>query len=270
MDFFLDSGAFSAYTKGVEIDIKEYCDFIKEHQDIITHYGVLDVIGSAEGTLKNQQYMESKGLKPVPCFHYNEDVKYLQHYIENYDYLALGGMVPIHTNDLLPWLDKIFSNYICDKEGYPKVKIHGFGLTTTVLMLRYPWYSVDSTSWVMTGRFGAILMPRIKNGEWDWLDNPLKVDVSYKSSSLKDVDKHYFTMPIEQQAVVDKYLKDIGYCIGKSEFNENKEETIVEVGVSNTYQKRDEVNIIYYRELENHFKPYPWQFKVKHSGGLFR
>jgi hypothetical protein len=269
MDFFLDSGAFSAYTKGVEIDIKEYCDFIKEHQDIITHYAVLDVIGSAEGTLKNQQFMEEQGLHPVPCYHYGEDTKYLEHYVANYDYVAIGGMVPVSTKDLLPWLDRIFAKHICNDDGYPRCKTHGFGLTTISLMVRYPWYSVDSTSWVMTGRFGAIFVPRRKQGKWSWLDVPLKINVSSQSPKLKEEGKHYQTMNDSEKAVVDLWLQECGYVIGKSTF-ENGEETIIEEGVSNKYQMRDQMNIIYFRELENHFKPYPWKFKTKHSGGLFR
>ena len=55
--------------------------------------------------------------------------------------LLLVVMVPVSTKDLLPWLDRIFSTYICDDKGFPKVKTHGFGLTTS-LMIRYPWYSV--------------------------------------------------------------------------------------------------------------------------------
>ena len=75
VDLFLDSGAFSAMTQGVKIDIYEYIDFIKEHEDVLEVYANLDVIGSAEGTWKNQMIMEEAGLKPLPVFHYGEDEK---------------------------------------------------------------------------------------------------------------------------------------------------------------------------------------------------
>ena len=35
ISLFLDSGAFSAFTKGVKIDIQEYIGFIKKHQKYI-------------------------------------------------------------------------------------------------------------------------------------------------------------------------------------------------------------------------------------------
>ena len=48
VELFLDSGAFSAFTQKVTIDIQEYIAFIKEHEDIIDVYANLDVIGMPE------------------------------------------------------------------------------------------------------------------------------------------------------------------------------------------------------------------------------
>jgi hypothetical protein len=140
VNLFLDSGAFSAFTKGATIDIQEYIAFIKENLDVIETYANLDVIGDPAGTLNNQKIMEASGLKPLPCFHYGEDIDYLEYYLSKYDYLALGGMVPISTGDLIPWLDSLFGEYICGPDGMPRIKIHGFGLTSLKLMMRYPWY----------------------------------------------------------------------------------------------------------------------------------
>lgn len=141
VDIFLDSGAFSAFTQGVNIDIQEYIDFIKTHQDHLTVYANLDVIGSPEGTWKNQRRMEKAGLMPLPCFHYGEDPKWLVMYLSRgYEYIALGGMVPISTPDLKIWLDDIWKNYLTDAEGMPIIKVHGFGLTSNSLMRRYPWF----------------------------------------------------------------------------------------------------------------------------------
>lgn len=142
---FIDSGAFSAFTRGITIDIDEYCNWIKAN-DWITQYSVLDCIGDAEGTLKNQKYMEEMGTNPIPCFHANEDLKYLEYYCENYDYISLGGLV-FYSRDrktLIRILDEMFSIV---KKYWPK-KIHGFGMTGIPILERYPFYSVDSTSWL--------------------------------------------------------------------------------------------------------------------------
>jgi len=60
--YFLDSGAFSAFTKNVSIDISDYIKFIKDNKNIFKNYAVLDVIGDAKETLKNQIIMEKQGL----------------------------------------------------------------------------------------------------------------------------------------------------------------------------------------------------------------
>lgn len=141
VELFLDSGAFSAESQKVHIDINEYIDFIKEHEEVIDVYANLDVIGNAEATWKNQMIMEKAGLKPLPVFHYGEDLKWLKKLLDKgYSYISLGGMVPISTKDLFHWLDDLFSNYLTDHSGMPIVKVHGFGLTVLRLMLRYPWY----------------------------------------------------------------------------------------------------------------------------------
>ncbi len=288
IDLFLDSGAFSAFTQGIQIDIQEYIDFIKEHEDVLDVYANLDVIGSAEGTWKNQRIMERAGLNPLPCFHYGEDLKWLKRYINKYEYIALGGMVPISTPQLAIWLDDIFSQYICDEEGMPKVKIHGFGLTSLKLLLRYPWYSVDSTSWVVTGRMGSILVPKRINGQWDFLKEPYKITMSSRSPNKKKGEYIEALSPTIKKLVLD-YIEELGHSLGKSSFRPEsidykleegekwgskpgKETRIVETiekeGLSNHYRFRDEANIHYFLEMEKQMPEWPIPFKIKTKRGL--
>ncbi|GAI85302.1 unnamed protein product, partial [marine sediment metagenome] len=234
ISLFIDSGAFSAFTKKVKIDIQEYIKFIKDNVNCIEVYANLDVIGSAEGTLKNQEIMEKAGLNPLPCFHYGEDIKYLEHYISKYEYIALGGMVPISTKDLSVWLDWIFPEYLCDKKGMPKVKVHGFGMTALKLMLRYPWYSVDSTSWVVAARLGQIYIPKIKSGKYDYKASPWKVIVSEKSPNMKEEGKHFHSFSKLEREMIINYLGEKSYTVEDLQ----------------DYKKRDELNIIYYLDLE--------------------
>ena len=141
---FLDSGGFSAFTQGVEIDLDKYIEFIRRFEDILTVYANLDVIGDAAGTQRNQAYMEKRGLRPLPAFHFGSDLKVLKRMADKYDYLALGGLVPLAMSPrkLMGWLDRCFS-VIRDQ-----AKVHGFGMTGIPMLKRYPWYSVDSMSWL--------------------------------------------------------------------------------------------------------------------------
>jgi len=290
VNLFLDSGAFSAWSKGINIDIKDYINFIKEYEKYLEVYSVLDHIGDSELTLKNQKIMEKAGLSPLPCFHYGSDKKHLQYYVDNYEYIALGGMVPISSKNLTTWLDTLFSNFICDKNGIPKVKVHGFGLTSLALMLRYPWYSVDSTSWVMTSRFGSVYIPKIREGKYIYDESNWKVCVSDRSPSIKEAGKHITSFSPPEKKIIKQYFKERGYKLGKSEFFERPKdyelqedekfiskadkngirevEKIIETGLCNDYKLRDEMNIIYFLDLEKSIPEWPWPYKKKSMKGF--
>lgn len=266
ISLFLDSGAYSAMTQGVSIDIDEYISFIKKNKKYIDVYACLDVIGDPKQTYKNQLYMESKGLKPLIAFHRGEDYKWLQKYIDKYDYVALGGLAGKgdSVQNLQRHLDKCFE-MICDpKTGMPKLKIHGFGVTSVRILVRYPWYSVDSTSWVLSGRFGGVLVPKKKNGKYDFYQTPHKIDVSDKSSSIQTKGKHITTFsPVEKKAIL-KYFKEKGYSLGKSE----RDGTAIKPGLCNDYKLRDELNIIYYLDLEEALPKWPWAWKPQKPKGF--
>lgn len=206
---FLDSGAFSAFTKGVKVDIKAYCRYIQQNADIIKTIdgnvcaSVLDAIGDAQGTYENQMAMEKLGVRPLPCFHYNEDTAYLDWYVANYDHITLGGMVPISTPQLLHWLDRIWENHLIDGAGRPKIKVHAFGVTTPVLMRRYPWYSVDSSSWVQMAATGNIFI------------NDRALSISDRSPSRKMANQHFDNMVEAHQEAISTIVEQRGFTIDR-------------------------------------------------------
>ena len=300
VNLFLDSGAFSAWAQGVEVDIQAYIAFIKDNLDVIEVYANLDVIGiggkqpnelTAQKTLENQRIMEAAGLKPLPCFHFGEPLSYLEYYVENYDYLALG-VAGNSGLKLIPWLDVCFGDFICGKDGFPKIKVHGFAVTSLRVMLRYPWYSVDSTSWILTGRMGAIYVPQYRGGQWTHAEHSGKIMVSTRSPGLKDAGRHIDTLSPRQRGIVLDYIRSKGYELGQSRFErvpqsheltederwaEKKPkdkkatrllEVIVEPGIANRYQLRDEMNIRYFQDLERSMPEWPWPFRGRRMGGL--
>lgn len=197
---FLDSGAFSAFTLNKKVDIHAYCRYIHENADIIEVASVLDGIGDPQKTYENQVYMESLGVRPLPCFHYGEDERYLEYYLSRYEYITIGGMVPISNNQLFYWLDRIWERYLCDSAGRPRLKVHGFGLTSAPLMERYPWYSVDSSSWVQIGAHGNIFMPEFGT-----------LAFSTQSPNAKVENQHIDTLPPIMREAVERRLIEQGY-----------------------------------------------------------
>lgn len=156
-ELFLDSGAFSAFTQKKHIDIDEYIAFIKRNQCEI--YAGLDVIGDAQKTEKNINYMKEKGLRPIPTFHKTSERYWIHKILDSdFDYIALGGMAGIDKNVLANeiWLDKVWNDILIRR---PDIKVHGFGMTTFKLIKRYPWYSIDSTTWNVARKFGEGFTP---------------------------------------------------------------------------------------------------------------
>lgn len=198
---FLDSGAFSAYMLGAEIDLDAYVYYIKQNQDILEQFSVLDGIGDAKKTYENQMYMERNGVRPIPCFHYGEDESWLLHYLQSYDYISLGGMVPVSKPQLVQWLDRIWHDYLTDEDGRAKVRVHGFGLTKLDLMWRYPWHSVDSTSWLMAGNNGLLILP----------PDARKFPVSHDSPSRHKQGAHFDTISEPEQWAVYNIVNDRGF-----------------------------------------------------------
>lgn len=196
---FLDSGAFSAFTQGIEVNMEGYCEYCRTNADIIHVASVLDGIGDPLKTYQNQMKMHELGVNALPCFHYGEDERYLDFYIEHYDYITLGGMVPISTPQLKLWLDRLWEDHLTHPDGTPKIKVHGFGLTSLPLMVRYPWYSVDSSTWVQWAANGMLLVPGIG-----------QVNMSEKSSSRKIEGQHFDNYPKMQQDAIRGIIEGFG------------------------------------------------------------
>lgn len=157
-NIFLDSGAFSAANSGKTIVLGEYIKFIHEVKNYISEYAGLDVIGNPEATKKNIEDMEKEGLSPIPTFHIGSNMRFLYEMIGAYKHIALGGMAGanVSQNDMFVFLDRVFNEIY---KQYTDIKVHGFACSGFKIMKNYPWYSVDSTSWL-----GAVIFARPING----------------------------------------------------------------------------------------------------------
>lgn len=150
---FADSGAFSAMSVGADVQLHEYVAWLNRWQHLFTTYVNLDVIGDPVATWENQQRMEDQGLHPVPVFHGGSPWEFLERYLERgYPYIALGGMVGTAG---VPALLRHATRCFRMAEGTGAV-FHGFGMTKLPLLAALPWYSVDSSSWGASYRYGTV------------------------------------------------------------------------------------------------------------------
>jgi len=272
---YIDSGAWSAYTQKQTIDIDAYIEYLQENAKYIDYYFNLDVIGDPVASLKNFLYMKRKGMDPIPVYHALEEktspLKFLYHYMDHTDYIAIGAIAKMNMSRRIQLLDITWADHLTYDDGMPKVKVHGLGMTSHLLMLRYPFYSVDSTSWVMYGRYGGILVPPYDSKQqiYRYDKNVQKVFISQRSPSKMMDMKHFDTYHDEEQLNILRYIEQKGYKIGSSVYSKKKKKEIVrEEGLSNNHILRDSFNRMYYIEFAKTIPEWPWSFKSR-PGTIF-
>jgi hypothetical protein len=154
-NIFLDSGGFSARIKGAVISVDEYGKYIlKNGYNLNSNlvYANLDQ-KETKDTLENQKKLEEMGLKPIPVYHFSEygsgNKQLLLDYLSNHDYIAIGGVAATNLSkaQVKSYLSFVF------KETKANKKVHGFGMSSFVLLKDYPFYSVDSTTWLSANMF---------------------------------------------------------------------------------------------------------------------
>ena len=228
---FIDSGAYSAYTQGKEIDVDDYIDFINNTGDVVFVYAQVDkipqVIGrepteeefsaAAQISWNNYLYMIEK-VKPeyrdkiMPVFHFQEDTKWLINMLEytfedghHIPYIGLAVSTIDNAEVRFNWLEMCFS--IIKKSSNPDVMTHAFGCTALNVLEKVPLTSADSTTWVMTASHGTILLDKKPISVSDrTLHNPN--NLVNKSLALRDevsekVKKYGFTL----EELSEDYLK---------------------------------------------------------------
>ncbi len=169
----IDSGAFSAWTSGLEIDIQAYAKFCKliiEMYQFKEIYIVnLDKIPSKPGTaptplqveesaevgIVNARILRDTGLEPMEVFHQGESFKFL-HQMANSGSSSYIGVSPandVGTKGRKVWLDEVFSLL---STQYSDVRTHGFGVTSFELVKSYPWTTVDSAAYRIAAGYGTV------------------------------------------------------------------------------------------------------------------
>ena len=295
IDLFMDSGAHSIFNKefaGVahikgemsRLDanyeyfnsktfkdyLNAYIEFLHANKHLCNVYVSLDIIFNAEKSWEVQKYMESCGLEPLPVFHFGEDIKWLKKYMDSYEYIGIGGLGQDITKEkfIQSMGDPVFA-CICDDKGTPRVKTHGFALTAVDLIIRYPWWSTDSTTWKKSSAFGYIFVPYKDKSGYLFDRTPKVVHISTQSSYVVQEGMHFQNILKGEQKYVLDYLESINVPFGVSEFREEDKsyklkkgeawvirgsnllvEKVIEPGACNDYFWRDEANIEFFLELE--------------------
>lgn len=236
---FIDSGAFSALTRGIQIDIDEYISKIDAIGEDIYQFANLDVIPSVrdfnhlsdtfDAGWNNFMYIQAHSKYAYKCcfvFHKGEPESKLDIVISYYKqhpelkFFALGGLVGDTDNTLM------YCIRICDKikSELPYIKIHLFGYTRLNHLPYIRCDSTDSTTWLKTGATGSI-----------------KTRYGLISVSEKQLGNPYnfYNLPIPAQENILKEIKDMGFSFEQ---------------VSTDYKYRMMYNIKYFKHWSDTYK----------------
>lgn len=206
----MDSGAYTAWKAGTDIDVAVYGDFLHQYKDKIDCYISLDKIdktdpvGAAKISRKNLKYLQKRGLDPIPVLHAMDDIHELEWMLESgASCIALAAnsqLAGIRSG--LEWYDIVW-NYLVNKGGYPIVKVHGLAETGLQSLRTYPWDSVDSAQWgklvgmgrhlyVATGDFTRTVLSFRKDGQvtgkWRELASLTKDERAYLAKVCAEYD----------------------------------------------------------------------------------
>lgn len=250
----IDSGAFSAWNKGKEVDFDAYIEYCKtalndpRAKNKLIRCVNLDVIPgkkgetssltksvkiedkkiidqAAEQGYKNLLYFLSKGITPIHVFHQGEDFKWLELMVEKTDYIGISPANDVGMDQKRLWIDRTFS-YM--ERNNIRVKTHGFAVWSPSIIVSYPWTSCDAATWRLLAAYGGIFYPVGGYSNPDFSQNPLCMAVS---ENRVPVDSIPFSEPLV------KMITEDGYDFQK---------------LQESWQERSEINIRYFIEFEKY------------------
>lgn len=144
----IDSGAFTFWNSGQSMTpeqwLREFARFFPYGDEIIG----LDVIFDGPGSLANYKALREQWPNIIPTYHVGEDMGILDEYASMTKRIAIGGLVNNTDANRETYVSKAFHKY------RDTLQIHGFGVTTQKHMERFPFFSVDSTTWSNSKRYG--------------------------------------------------------------------------------------------------------------------
>jgi hypothetical protein len=195
----VDSGAYTAWTQGKEIDLESYAEFCRGLMSCAgcrVDFVNLDVIPgrparrpgggaarkaagagragearrrptpeeveqSARRGWKNLEKIRSLGVPAMPVFHQFESFHWLERMLDSYDYIGISPSNDEVTDSKFNWLQDVFALLV----GRTRlVRTHAFGATADRLLLGFPFYSADSTTWQNPLKYGELLKVALRRG----------------------------------------------------------------------------------------------------------
>lgn len=216
----LDSGAFTAFTKGHEVVMSElvasYDDTVRRLNPKLKIWFInLDVIpGTKRGGVlvglnqaldeseKNYKSLKKRyGSRVIPVYHRTEGESQLMEIASLNDYIGIGFGPKTSEEYRVQHAEEVLS--ILEPMGK---KVHGLATTGYRMLNRAPFDSVDSATWLYIAAMGGIM----------YLDDQgdiANLAISASSPKQRELRQHFNTLSGDEQTLVLSRLKDAGVTL---------------------------------------------------------
>jgi hypothetical protein len=168
----------------VEEYVTGYIEYVREHGHEFDFFVNFDYVQEVATVYDVYQRMAKAGVPSVPVYHGDGSLEWLRRYVDQGNQLIGIGWSPLvdARRNRRKYYEQVF-NYIARLKT--KVYLHGFACTGTDL-LAYPWFSVDSTTWLKAAVYGLILTMKTTGNFQSKVIKPLPV--SHRKSGETSMD----------------------------------------------------------------------------------
>ena len=189
--FLLDSGAFTfmnSQKRNVDFNeyLTRYINFINKYD--IKYFFELDVdsiVGYEKVKQLRKRLENETGKKCIPVWHKSRGKEEYLKMCEEYDYVAIGGIVTKEiTKDQYP-----FFTWFLNEAHKRNCKVHGLGFTNITNLPKYHFDSVDSTAWLYGNMSGSVYKFDANNGIMNTTKAPKGKQLISKAVALNNFNE---------------------------------------------------------------------------------
>ena len=180
--------------------IERYVKYCKEQGKNWDFYANFDYARDGQLVYNVQKKLEKEGIRPAPVYHALYSLSWLERYCkEGYKIIGVSGIARQQKSfrETQATCEKMHN--LAARYG---VKLHGFAVTAASLMFGYPWYSVDSTTWIRAAAMGMIIHPDL------FTKTLVNIHVSTEPASH---DPSYNKMQKHQRRQLERIVEDNGF-----------------------------------------------------------
>lgn len=148
----LDSGAFTAWSKGKPIQLAAYAAYLERWRFAWDHAITLDVIGDGAATARNTRKLHERGLPVMPVFTRGDTLADFDAMVADVGYVCVGGLVGLPAKVQAARV-RMLQRRAADAGG----GIHALGIGSLNTLRATRPYSADASNISGAFRFGSIV-----------------------------------------------------------------------------------------------------------------